>query len=215
MKEKPILFNTEMVRAILEGRKTQTRRVIKPIYNKDYNRFSRMSIFSAIKKFDPWWHGVDYDGGIFVNDPIEQPRYQPGDILWVRETWQLLPSGFIERPPEMKYIYKATHELSDECAKWRPSIHMSREAARIFLRVTDVRAERLRDITISDCIAEGIPKVHGMRSEIINWYNELWDTLNAKRGYGWDTNPWVWVITFEKIEEESPCNESMSKNMGT
>jgi len=77
---------------------------------------------------------------------------------------------------------------------------ISRSAARIFLKVTNVRVERVRDISINDCIKEGIENVHGFRSEIRNWYSEFWDSLNAKRGYTWDSNPWVWVISFERTE---------------
>jgi hypothetical protein len=201
---KPILFNTEMVQAILGDRKTVTRRVIKP------------QPIAGIRK------------SVFVPSGIEDGHgreikllYKVGDILYVRETWQLLPSGFDEIPPEYWYIYKATDELSDECTRWRPSIHMPKKAARIFLKVTDVRVERLQDITDEDCIAEGIKPVRvpgstNYREErefqiacgiaTIEKYEELWDSTIKKQDldkYGWEGNPWVWVIEFERVEVEN------------
>jgi len=201
---KPILFNTEMVQAILGDRKTVTRRVIKP------------QPIAGIRK------------SVFVPSGIEDGHgreikllYKVGDILYVRETWQLLPSGFDEIPPEYWYIYKATDELSDECTRWRPSIHMPKKAARIFLKVTDVRVERLQDITEEDCIAEGIKPVRvpgstNYREErefqiaceiaTIEKYEELWDSTIKKQDldkYGWEGNPWVWVIEFERVEVEN------------
>lgn len=232
MAEKPVLFSTPMVQAILDGRKTQTRRVIKPKCNKDYDRFSRMGIFSNIKDFDPGWHGVDFDGGIFVNDPIEQPRYLPGDTLWVRETWMKTDCFGLQNG----YVYKADGAKNDilqytgQEIKWKPSIFMPREAARIFLRVTDVRVERVQEISEDDAIAEGVPCDWPMEpiycpacngegltgafhpgtlgymeidcphcEKAVARYKNLWDSLNAKRGYGWDTNPWVWIYRFECI----------------
>ena len=183
---KPILFSTPMVQAILEGRKTQTRRVITP---------------------EPGTH--NNDGTIISNVPpcgflhwINKAPYQPDDILWVRETWQRC------RDDEFCYfvdelINNVTYiDEDDEPLKWKPSIHMPRAAARIFLRVTDVRVERLQDISIEDCYSEGISiEKHecGCPVQEITTYKKLWDSINAKRGYGWDTNPWVWVYEFEKV----------------
>jgi hypothetical protein len=194
---KPIIFSTSMVKAILDGKKTQTRRVIKI---DDAPENWKISIAgTSIVRAEP------YD--------VKLPRYAAGDILWVRETWQLLPSGFDEIPPEYWYIYKATDELSDECTRWRPSIHMPKKAARIFLKVTDVRVERLQEITPKDAWEEGcrignsfpwekhIPELQQQCRDIL--FKSLWDGLNAKRGYGWDTNPWVWVIEFERVEVEN------------
>jgi hypothetical protein len=201
---RPILFSTPMVQAILEGRKTQTRRVIKD------------------KVFQSFVDAGFTDGFILhpENNIIDRCPYgKPGDTLWVRETWQLLPSGFDEIPPEMNYIYKATDKLSDECTRWRPSIFMPREAARLFLTVKNIRVERLQDITEEDATKEGIrgwtkdTKLYkycvGEVGENGNvWrdmprtareaFESLWDGINKGRGYGWDTNPWVWVVEFEK-----------------
>lgn len=147
MREIPILFSAPMVQAILAGRKTQTRRVIKlPSWSiSDWQHFETngKTAKTICEKT-----GCEAD--------IQCPYGKPGDILWVRETWQLLPSGFDEIPPEYNYIYAASHQLSDECTRWRPSIHMPRAACRLFLRVKNVRVERLQDISEEDAKAEGI-----------------------------------------------------------
>ena len=197
---KPIIFNTPMVQAILEGRKTQTRRVIKPQPVKD-------DTFKG-----PYWYEptvVNKDGELGPGKPvfgisstdgewgIKSP-YQPGDVLYVRETWSRDESG--------EYVYRTNYGTTEDDSfppsmfRWCPSIHMPREAARIFLRVTNVRVERVQDITAHDAIREG------MESEIpfdtVDEFKELWNNLNAKRGYGWDTNPWVWVVKFERISKD-------------
>mgnify|MGYP000854053807 CR=1 FL=1 len=210
---KPIIFSTPMVQAILDGRKTQTRRVIKPQPVKD-------DTFEG-----PYWYEptvVNKDGELGPGKPvfgisstdgewgIKSP-YQPGDILWVRETWATVSSGIIEYKATYIEPYTGSTEIDHIGKKitWRPSIHMPREAARIFLQVKNVRVERLQDITEEDAKAEGC------HERLLNdgWKNigkltarddfiMLWEYLNAKRGYGWDTNPWVWVIEFERITKE-------------
>ena len=191
---KPIIFSTPRVQAILEGSKTQTRRVITI---DDAPENWKISIAgTSIVRTEP------YD--------VKLPRYAAGDILYVRETWADVFG---------KYEYRADYSESENTyrvkrygttiAKWRPSIFMPREAARIFLKVTNVRVERLQEITLEDIEHEGLycdppyTKEHyayapGMR---IHWIRQ-WDSLNAKRGYGWDANPWVWVIEFERINKE-------------
>lgn len=185
---KPILFNTEMVQAILKGRKTVTRRKI----DRDITNFCDVDTDGTL---------LDYQNcdGDFIN-PVNLCRYRKGDILWVRETWQLLPSGFDEIPPEMNYIYKATDELSDECTRWRPSIHMPKVAARMFLKVTDVRVERLQDITEDQAEKEGF--YIGYQSAPTSTF-----ATTARQAFMWvwnkiysDINPWVWVIEFERVE---------------
>ncbi len=181
---KPIFFNSEMVRAIFEG-KTQTRRVIKP---------------------QPKWvqDGVmNWKGKVGLLHTHKLP-YRPGQILWVRETWQHNPC----RGSGWPYDYKATPEHNSyEHDTWRPSIHMPREAARLFLLVKAVRVERLQEILCGDMRREGCihPTVKGGQYQ--QWQRDywipLWDSLNAKRGYGWDTNPWVWVVEFERTEAPS------------
>lgn len=179
MAEKPILFSTEMVRAILDGRKTMTRRVIKP------------------QPIDPYFRGGSKNPCKELTCP-----YQPEDILWVRETWQKLDHSIALDVPEgvHAYVYKASEngelwERETENWKWRPSIYMPREAARIFLRVTGVRVERLQDISNEDVHKEGFAPWGDKYLR----FADFWDHLNAKRGYGWDVNPWVWVVEFERI----------------
>ena len=204
---KPILFSTPMVQAILDGRKTQTRRVIKI---DDAPENWNISIAgTSIVRTEP------YD--------VKLPRYAAGDILWVRETFFCEPCTEdcagrndenecpFNRVGNKCYGYK-TQYAGGRCdgVKWRPSIHMPREAARIFLRVKTVRVERLQDITPKDAWDEGcrignsfpweehIPELQQQCRDIL--FIQLWDSLNAKRGYGWDANPWVWVIEFEREE---------------
>ena len=188
---KPILFSTEMVQAILAGRKTQTRRILK---------------VKGCREFvpDPTWSLEDCEKW------GAKPKYQPGDILWVRET-----SIFLHN----KWIYKADN-LSEMklFSGWKPSIFMPKEAARIFLKVTNVRVERLQDISEKDAIAEGVDMLGETKQ--YNWkyyknYNKsqdytfmspidsfesLWQSINAKK-HPWESNPWVWVYEFERIEK--------------
>ena len=218
MAEKPIIFSTEMVRAILDGRKTQTRRVLKPQ-----------------PRIDDWkmWHWKDCqwmdDGlGLPISGIQEYAQYKINDMLWVRETFFVDKCVYscvghldenecvFNRVGDKCYIYKAQYE-DEEAIKfnWCHSIHMPREAARIFLRVTDVRVERLQDIKAIDAIREGFSgdrcthkPVHMAENEPPcnickspkEKFIESWDNLHAERGYGWDTNPWVFVYCFERVE---------------
>ena len=226
---KPILFNTPNVQAILDGRKTQTRRVVKP--QPALRKGLDLAALNTLVEEDFWyWKDCNWlDGGLGMPESAisDYAPYQPGDVLWVRETWRVIPTGYSNSgeydfkakrlPPLNSYT---VHIENPETIKWRPSIHMPRAAARIFLRVTDVRAERVRDISEKDCIAEGIRsyflhKEHGgewgesssgpfvgadnTHFTRIGAFAELWDSLNAKRGYGWNTNPWVWVYEFERV----------------
>lgn len=209
---KPIIFSTEMVRAILDGRKTQTRRVIKPqppetMQRKDFLGFICSSKEQpgsyGDKKY--WRYGAPWGDGPDLNTPFPDPPYHPGQILWVRETWQHNPC----RGSGWPYDYKATPEHNSyEHDTWRPSIHMPREAARLFLRVKNVRVERLQEILCGDMRREGCipPTVKGGQYQ--QWQRDywipLWDSLYAKRGHGWDTNPWVWVTEFSRTEEPKP-----------
>lgn len=219
---KPILFNTEMVRAILDGRKTVTRRVVKlPKYierqeNGLYTLYAEDSGY-----FDQHFEEVvDY---------IKKP-YKLGDVLYVRETWakieEFVNIGEHEIDPELKYLFKCddngkTHVMIEVgIDRWHPSIHMPKEAARIFLKVTDVRVERLQEIMEEQIFSEGTPYD---KEEYSSWksadsvcsdkrafaymrgcYRDLWNSTIKKQGldaYGWDANPWVWVIEFERIEK--------------
>ena len=200
---KPILFNTEMVRAILDGRKTCTRRLVRFLPGEN-----------------PQWTGYIRDGLMLYNgrnEPcIMKAPYQPGDILYVRETW-CDDRQFTHDSTPGRYFYKASESGN---FKWKPSIHMPKEAARIFLKVTDVRVERLQDITPKDAENEGVGNLfyedigyseknygtevdpeYGIAKEQFAW---LWESTIKKSNldrYGWDANPYVWVIEFERCEK--------------
>lgn len=194
MAERPILFNTEMVRAVLEDRKTQTRRLVK-----------------GLPLAEPWF--TVEDGKPMMCDengewyPAERfSVVQPGDILWVRETWAK-DAG--------RYMYRANYSDTEKFYMngreirmvWSPSIHMPRKAARLFLLVKDVRCERLQDMTVEDCALDGgfcmdAIKVIGVE----RLFGKLWDSTIKKADipcYGWDANPWLWVIEFERINPQN------------
>lgn len=225
MSEKPILFNSEMVCAILDGRKTQTRRVIKPHnpvrakldgYKQGYGLlFSETRDNTADK-----WYIKDYSvSTCWISDrnyiKLYSP-YKPGDMLWVRETWKsatgdpagggyaLFDSYVYKADGKAKDDYPVDELMVEDC--WRPSIHMPRKAARIFLRVKGVRIERLQDIDAADCVAEGCDAdmLSGVGPEFTRGvFNGIWDSTIKEKDfpfYSWDANPWVWVIEFEKTE---------------
>lgn len=190
---KPILFNTDMVRAILESRKTVTRRVIK---DKDIiNAWDCESDGTPIAF-------IDHETGD-SHPPAFPCQYQPGDILYVRETWARSMAG--------TYLYKAT-DTPIILDRWRPSIHMPKDAARLFLRVTDVRAERLQAITPEQIDAEGCKEwaYSAKTGELLpsgpSFFQIKWDRTIKPANlplYGWDANPWVWVIEFERVSKEA------------
>lgn len=191
----PILFNTDMVRAILEGRKTVTRRVIK---NLDIDENNRMIALYEKNEDDAFSISPIEDAKKVM---LHYSRYQPGDILYVRETWcNANKDG--EQPDY--YYFADTYICEDYIEsewKWRPSIHMPKEAARIWLKVTDVRVERLQDISLDDCRREGIDI---SRSGIYIRFSMLWNSTIKKPDYNlysWDANPWVWVIEYERCEK--------------
>jgi hypothetical protein len=187
MKERPIIMGAESVRAILEGRKTQSRRVIKP----------QPKFIGApnvpFKTDDANPKGI-----------INCPYGKVGDRLWVRETVffetfhqqsdaELERDGF--NPNIGVWVYRAdNHDYPTITANWTSPLFMPRIASRITLEITDIRVERVQDITEEDAIAEGVESFN-----IVASYSYLWDSLNAKRGYPWESNPWVWVVTFEVV----------------
>lgn len=200
---KPILFNTDMVRAIMDGRKTVTRRALKHPFEIHPNGYITKP--RGNERLCPY-----------------EPPYQPGDILYVRETWQYLykldgNDQIIENTG--KYYYAATDTTGEyvdsrgimhETTPWHPSIHMPKEAARIFLKVTDVRVERLQDITDVDAEKEGAQPDNPCDYSPEQWQNKehfkkIWNSTIKKSElgkYGWDANPYVWVIEFKKLEAE-------------
>lgn len=260
--ERPILFNGEMVRAILDGRKTQTRRVVKP--QPPVEATSAGTYCAPGKDYDGQWEwmtgdpkDIDTWGAIDVPEFL-CPYGQPGEGLWVRETWADVNC---EDGPALCYKADRTvrtwHEFSESFGpdygagpsmdyksypgqycmwwsdllngepdhSWTPSIDMPRWASRIQLKVTNVRVERLQDISESDAKAEGVREhiyeATGDHPEMIGYitdadgpddgtgdaahvtpvgaFQNLWDSINTPRGFGWDTNPWVWVVEFERI----------------
>lgn len=221
MRDLPILFNTEMVRAILDGRKTCTRRVVKGYIPKEaefgYTAFTPKRSISCRGIFE-----TDYPG---YGEKFFKLPYQRGDVLYVKETWS-------EGYEEGTYIYKADDKLKDlpefkNSSKliYHPSIYMPKEAARIWLRVTDVRVERLQDITDDGCIAEGVYPSPCRKCNATfgcdtcpdegyhetDGFSELWNSTIKKSVldiYGWDADPYVWVIEFERFEKSGKENSN-------
>lgn len=201
---KPILFNTEMVKALLEGRKTMTRRLIKP-----QPKSPVVNFLGTWQETQPCANGIR----------VFPPPYKPGDILYVRETFTEeggryyyradFESDWLDPCETLSGGYPAScrYRNCDNCCaeseriRWRPSIHMPKEAARIFLRVKSVRVERLKSISVSDAMDEGVSDW--------NEFVTLWDSTVPKHPnkfksypYYWKDNPWVWVIEFERISKE-------------
>lgn len=218
---KPILFNTEMVQAILERGKTVTRRCVK----------HEINVFEKNGETLVYDHRFLFD---FALDAYvaSQAKYKKGDVLYVRETWNQLAKvdkdGYTHYD-DLFYVYKADKKqcdlyddngmhLDDTHRKWKPSIHMPKEAARLFLHVTNVRVERLQDMCLRDFINEGIV----IREESFNdpenayyqakeVFHKIWNSTLKKDEldqYGWDANPYVWVYEFEVISKEEAMKES-------
>lgn len=206
---KPILFNTEMVRAILDRRKSCTRRSVKP----QWEECPHCKYVHKEYIYDKLAENVYCARCGYPLVPERRTPYQPGDILYVRETWKKALNGY--------YYYESwqRNEIAD-ITKWKPSIHMPKEAARIWLKVTDVRVERLQDITPQQAENEGVGNLfyedigyseknyetevdpeYGIAKEQFAW---LWESTIKKSyidRYGWNANPWVWVIEFEQCEK--------------
>ena len=245
MKERPIIFSAPMVRAILDGRKTQTRRVVKPqpVGGDRIERDGSGWVVGRMRDSENAWR------------PLPCPFGQPGDGLWVRETWSGLHVFRNTAPLERKsfvgdgypYMREDVWYWADgepEYGDWerpRPSIHMPRWASRLTLEITGVRVERLQEISEADAEAEGFAAIpaqrwwHGYRDvdgkqlhqqfegevppdwmiepkplhvggeqilypSAASQFRDLWDSLNAKRGFGWESNPWVWAVSFRRVE---------------
>ena len=213
MNIKPIPFNTEMVKAILDGQKTQTRRVVKGIEGLNvYRAEPAEDAYETLHQWD-FFYGWSENGALFDAIQSVKAPYAPGDIMWVRETWTPFclnkDAGKGAVVGHHDFCYKASlNDCMDEMGcKWKPSIHMPKEAARIFLRVKNLRVERLRDITAADIRSEGLTSmcafVGDMEIALPEWCN-LWNSTIKKADiplYGWDANPWVWVIEFERCEK--------------
>jgi hypothetical protein len=223
---KPILFNTEMVLAILDGRKTCTRRICK-----DANEYTvpDMEFYNADKRTYAVHNFADKEQMEQLSTAERTCPICPGDILYVRETWEHFDCcccegdehGNCYQEPQQNvlnksygcYMYRATDEIYGD-ARWHPSIHMPKEAARIWLKVTDVRVERLQEITVDDCHREGInietsavtdgETLNRNHDFSLEKFEILWDSTVKKSDidrYSWDANPYVWVISFERCEK--------------
>lgn len=218
-KERPIIFSAPMVRAILDGRKTQTRRAVKPQPEVMYDYPNCPDMLEFL-------HPVT--SGTYSRKSFTQtcPYGQPGDRLWVREKWAPCDSQYIQNTDTATYAcfpdgsqkfrngnyFPWTHPVKNNGWpsgwKWKPSIHMPRWASRITLEITDVRVERLNEISVEDAIAEGVKcpcnfhyctLCHVTPSQL---FTKLWSSIHAADGpNGWDANPWVWVLEFKRIQE--------------
>lgn len=192
---KPILFNTDMVRAILDGRKSCTRRICK-----DANEYTvpDMEFYNADRRTYAVYNFVDKEHMEQLSTAERTCPICTGDILYVRETWKEAPNGY--------YYYEdwQRNDIAD-ITKWKPSIHMPKEAARIWLKVMNVRVERLQEITEVQAQAEGCNS--GLLTGACTargQFEDLWNSTVKKSDidrYGWDANPWVWVIEFERCEK--------------
>ncbi|WP_420433105.1 hypothetical protein [Hyphobacterium sp.] len=210
MTDRPILFSAPMIRALLDGRKTQTRRVLNP--QPDERCVSHQLVGTEKATGIPLYEARCYDGKPFNAYPYPKhclspyPRlnYSPGDRLWVKEThaivghvdpgWILYRASGFEAECE-RHSFDNHPPESD--VKWKPSIFMPRWASRITLIVTDVRVERIQDISEADSRAEGVERSDCRGAACHkSQFHALWDSLNAKRGFGWEANPWVVAIAF-------------------
>lgn len=196
MKERPILFSGAMVRALLAGTKTQTRRVVKPWTSKAPSNKPAPADLTYLPDFTCYRSTCPYG--------------QPGDRLWVREAFRpIYPqqesyNGGNAIGYDYREGYQLGYRMGDSISppKWKPGIHMPRGACRIVLEIVSVRIERLNDICGNDCIAEGAwreeDKALGRSKEAIEAYSSLWQSINGQGS--WDANPWVWVIEFKRVE---------------
>lgn len=217
MSERPIIFSAPMVRAILDGRKTQTRRVMNPQPVPDPHATGKH-----------WWECAAVRSMVEVEDWMQDPRDpsqcyffcpygRPSDRLWVREAWRCHGGREYEYQRNRNaVIYRADDDGStryDRTHDWRNALFMPRWASRLLLEVVSVRVERVQEITPHDVIDEGFDDPSWWREfrnsdgrELIREdsaliaFEDTWNDLNAKRGYGWASNPWVWVIEFRRVE---------------
>lgn len=219
---KPILFNTEMVRAILDGRKTCTRRLVKPQPDEKHTfPLGFVTDSTENKEVGCFGFGIDEYGGSIQ---YAKPPYLGGDIIYIRETWTEecgkyyyradYDSDYLDPCETLSGGYPAScrkHLGCDGCLAtstrihWHPSIHMPKEAARIWLKVIDVRVERLQEMWASDVPKEGIFFTKPTTADgMLQAFADLWNSTIKKSDidrYGWDANPWVWVIEFERCEK--------------
>lgn len=205
MKERPILFSGPMVRAILSGQKTVTRRAMK-------HQPCRKPVMVPNGGANFWSNPLYIQGAMMGSQNHSCPYGQPGDLLWVREAWAQV--NVAQAPGESWVVYRECDNRTDYGGPWKPSIHMRRRDSRILLEVTDVRVEQLQDITEDQAEAEGIegcipscpgpydehgdPECDCMNLTYEQSFQALWKSINGRKS--WDANPWVWVVEFKRIE---------------
>lgn len=220
---KPIILTTREVRGLLDGTISVIRRPIKP-----QPEFTQIYDWNGKCLYDGeectwcWKEHVSPDSWYEIDWINQFAPFQPGEVLYAKETFCKFDCSSCEGDNHLNcatnatphesgcYLYKATHEIYGD--KWRSPVTMPREAARLFLCVGDVRAERVQDTDTDTAIACGAfvgfsePDGHGFRSEAVNLYREAWDEANAKRGFGWDAKPWTWVWTVKTISADEAIN---------
>ena len=233
VKERPIIFSGEMVKAILDGKKTMTRRVVKSNFINHY-KHAHIIRQSTDKKREGKAYFYDTPVGSMVlsSQLVNNPYGKVGDRLWVRETYQEIgadclltyratyPSDLYAKRPELENV-PPIEALKDKGYLWKSPLFMPREFSRLLLEITDIRVEHLQDISEADAMKEGVKswKVNcshnglktvykdysDIHNDVITYNNPiasfktLWDTLNAKKGYPWSSNPWVWVVEFKVV----------------
>ncbi|MDP3219200.1 MAG: hypothetical protein Q8S73_34195 [Deltaproteobacteria bacterium] len=197
MKERPILFSAPMVRALLNGTKSQTRRVVKQTLERlgdgDWYAFDHKGINYRVNArhttVAAWAHLLQFC-----------PYGQPGDRLWVRETWT---QEWMRPRQGAEVFYRADGEVAPEFEPWIPSIHMFRWASRILLEIVSVRVERLQDISEADALAEGVTVTPCKPSQAERMgrhaFRSLWEDINGNTPAEWAANPWVWVVEFKQV----------------
>lgn len=205
VRERGIIMQAESVRAILAGRKTQTRRAYRPRNPEPWE----LPPGEGYKDDGTPWPMYQDTYGDF--HPVRCPYGAPGDRLWVRETWR---QSFKRTTTDSGCTYLADYGhrldlIGERAARnawtWRPSIHMPRWASRLTLEVVEVRVQRVQEISTADVLSEGAlmepcGPYTAPGDEQIAWFRSGWDALNAKRGFPWASNPWVWVVTFNRVE---------------
>lgn len=196
VKERPILFSAPMVRAILDGRKTMTRRIVKQQPDRELDN-------------EPYWNVGGFRASPMAANPLVCKYGRPGERLWVREAWAYFGGDeYLYQRDQSQVMFSASWETDTRIMnnagrpvgdrKWRPSIHMPRWASRITLEITDVRVERLKDIRTEDCTAEGI-EPQGNDVDTREAFFGLWSRINGPESY--NENPWLWVVSFRRLEQ--------------
>lgn len=228
VKERPIIFSGEMVKTILDGKKTMTRRVVKSDFINNYKHAHIIKQSSdKSREGKAYFYDKPVGGMVLSSQLVSNPYGKVGDRLWVRETHHVIGGIADYEIEEIKQglqdvknfvSYKADGYGNPCDGGWTSPMFIPRWASRILLEITDIRVERLQDISEADAVKEGIRslstyrgssntlypdysgKIHGLFKNPIDSYHTLWYSLNAKKGYPWSSNPWVWVVEFKVIE---------------